>query len=173
MTMNSLLTILPSPINPRDAGTREDWPRIEQAIGIGLPSDYKEYVNSFGTGRIASLLLPFNPFSKNMHLNLIEQKDEILGGLRYDDLLPYPLYPEPKGVLPWGTTDNGQVLSWLTDGVPDKWPVAILAVRNAMYERYDEDMTSFIARLLSREIVSTILPDTFPGDNASLFERLK
>lgn len=108
-----------------------------------------------------------NPFSDNTFTNLSDQIKEQMESYREitkSSPVPYPLYPEPGGLVPWGTTSNGDVLFWLTASQPDRWPVVINECRTDNYELYEEDMTGFLAKLLGRESVSSIFPDDFPGE---------
>ena len=171
VTLESLYRVLLPPVTPIETGSTEEWQGIEKTIGIALPSDYKQYINIFGTGCIGSFLWLFNPFSRNKHLNLLRQIDIKIDALRIlkekwgDKQCPYPLYPEPEGLLPWGTTDNGDVLFWLTIGHPDEWLVVINEARAPIYEEYQESMTNFLSKILSGELVSEVFPNDFPGED--------
>ena len=126
MTLTSLRTIIAPPDLPRESGSPAAWAAVEEELGIALPNDYKEYVHTFGTGKIADFVLPYNPFSDNRFLNLLKQVPKQVGTLRQmkeefgEEECPYPLYPDPAGLLPWGCTDNGNILFWLTTGHPDE-----------------------------------------------------
>lgn len=177
MTFVSLCKILPTPAAPIEVGRVEEWPEIERVVGTMLPSDYKQYINTFGTGCIGNFLWPFNPFSENKHLNLVEQISVSLEALKVlkekwgDRQCPYPLYPESGGLLPWGITDNGDILFWFTVGHPDDWPIVINEARAPVYEKYEESMTSLLSKLISGEIVSDIFPDDFLDRDALFVSR--
>ena len=137
-----------------------------------MPLDYKGYINAFGTGCLDDFIWVLNPFSSNRYLSLFSQGEAALQALRelqsdFGFEVPHPLFPEPGGLLPWGTTDNGDVLYWLTEGRPDDWPVVANAARGPEVERYAMGMSAFLAKVLTREIVSGILPDDFPGEEHS------
>lgn len=161
MTLASLRKIITPPLMPRENGRPEAWAEIEEALGTALPNDYKEYITTFGTGKMADFVWPYNPFSANRFLNLLKQVPNQVGTLRQmkeefgDEECPYPLYPEAEGLLPWGSTGNGDELFWLMIGSPNKWPVVINEARSSRFEQYDESMTSFLAKLLAGKIVST------------------
>ena len=41
-------------------------------------------------------------------------------------MVPYPVYPEPGGLLPWGGIRDGGYAFWLTGpGEPVGWPVVL------------------------------------------------
>jgi len=170
MTLASLGKIITAPAMPRENGSSAAWAVVEKELGIALPGDYKEYVNTFGTGKIADFVLPYNPFSDNRFLNLLKQVPKQVGTLRQmkkefgDEECPYPLYPEPAWLLPWGCTDNGNILFWLTDGHPDKWPVVLSEGRGPGFEQFDESMTGFLTKLLSGEIVSQFFRGFSPSE---------
>jgi len=167
MTLESLSKLITPPISPVDSGTSKDWEEIEKLSGINLPDDYKQFITTFGTGQFGNFLLPFNPFSSNQHLNLLKQVEMRLDSMRKmieiygTDDYPYPLYPDADGLLPWGSTDNGDQLFWLTTGNPNNWSVVVHAPRDGVFEHYAESMTSFLEKLIRRDVVSQIFPKDF------------
>jgi len=171
MTVESLSKLITLPALPVDCGSVEGWQRIEESLSTALPNDYKKYINRFGSGSIGRFLWPFNPFSRNENLNLIEQVKIRLNALqvlkdRFSEKHPYPLYPEMGGLLPWGATDNGDVLFWLTDGKPDDWIVVINESRGPKFEKFEETTTSFLSKLITGDIVSNIIPNDFLDKDA-------
>lgn len=174
MTIEALCEKMIPPKQPLECGSEEEWHKIEKQLGTALPSDYKEYIRTFGTGKIGAFLLPFNPFAKNKYLNLVGQRKETLDALRefYDEAgYAFPLFPDPNGLLPWGVTDNGDLLFWQTRGEPDAWTVVVDESRGGSNEQYDETMTSFLAKLIAGELVSKIIPKKFISKR-KLFEVL-
>lgn len=172
MALEALSNILRHPVEAIEAGSVERWTEIEEIIGTPLPVDYRQYVNTLGSGCIGAFLWPFNPFSESKFLNLIQQINVRLSALR--DLkeqlgeaeCPYPLYPETGGLLPWGATDNGDVFFWLTGGHPDTWIVILNEARGPVYEEYAESMTGVLAKLVAGELGSEIIPSHFIDRNA-------
>jgi hypothetical protein len=174
MTLNALVEVMSPPREPVETGNVEQWTNVKESLGTELPTDYKEYINTFGTGSIGAFLWPYNPFSNNENLNLITRSKLILEAMsvikeRFGDTeVPYPLFPEPEGLLPWGVTDNGDSLFWLTAGNTDEWPVVINESRGPFFERFEEPMTDFLAKLISGEISSEVIPSDFL-DKEALF----
>lgn len=164
MSLNSLLTVLPPPQNPVEVPTAETWNATEMQLSR-LPDDYKAFVDRFGTGNISGFIWILNPASQNRYLNLLVEMKPILSALRElresGEPCPYPLYPEPGGLLPFGKSDNGDALYWLTIGQPEQWPIVVNAARDPAYEKFECDMTDFLAGILNRRIHCSIFPEGF------------
>jgi hypothetical protein len=130
------------------------------------------YIDAYGTGCLDDFIWVLNPFSANSNLNLLTRGEAALSTLRELHAsgirkVPYPIHPAAGGLLPWGITDNGNVLYWLTTGAPDGWPVVLSAVRDGRTERYPCGMATFLVKLLTGEVVSHLLPGDFPGEAPS------
>lgn len=167
MSMYVLKKILVPPSFPNESGIGNIWPSIDK--GLGFPKDYIAFINGYGTGRIADFMAIFNPFSKNQDLNFFEQKKIIIDDLNYlnnedPECFKYNLYPDVDGLLPIGVTDNGDYIFWVVSdlGNSDAWGTAIIASRSPDVEYFDENITSLLAGLLSRRIMSGSLPNSFP-----------
>jgi hypothetical protein len=170
MSIERLLEILTPPPAPAEAPPGGAWAEVEGHVGSPLPDDYKAFVERFGTGRIDNFIWVFNPFSKNRHVNLVEQVEVRLDALKvlrdeFDEELPYKLYPEPSGLLPFAATDNGDVLHWKTDGPPNDWTVVVNESRAPEYEEFDTGMTGFLSDILTRARACRIFPSSFPGQS--------
>jgi len=162
--LDILTEIVLPPKEPYEATGSQNWLEVESALKTSLPRDYKDYINSFGSGQLGELLWVFNPFASDPRLNLLVQVEQILGMWRstkaeYGEVeCPYPLYPEPDGLLPWGYLDTGGSLYWQTSGLPEEWIVVLNESRGPKVERFHETMTGFLTALLSRNLPSNILP---------------
>jgi hypothetical protein len=171
MSLQTLAQIVTPPTDPVDSGSVDEWLAIEEKLGTPLPTDYKEYINTYGTGTIGSFLWPYNPFSNNENLNLITRIEQDLSALRQikdefgEEEVPYPLYPETGGLLSWAISDNGDVLYWLTQGNREDWRIVINESRGPWFEQFEESTTSFLTKLASGDLVTEILGDL--PENAS------
>ncbi|SDI35011.1 SMI1-KNR4 cell-wall [Sinosporangium album] len=159
-TMEELVRLVPPPTEPVDA--RGDWREVEGVLGLGLPGDFKALVELYGVGQFVSFVTPFPPFGA--HPLLIQRAQGLLDRERYmrekePDEYPYPLYPEPGGLLEWGGTDNGDSLCWLTTGEPDNWRVVVWNPRSNAYDAHDVGAVEFLHGWLSGRITSPRLPD--------------
>jgi hypothetical protein len=163
MALNSFRQVVKPPSEPVEARERVNWEEIEAELGIELPSDYKEFVRDFGTGSIGHFLWVYNPISENENLNLLKQTTAQLSGLRRlrnhaPEYLPYALHPNEAGLLPWGVTDNGDLMLWRTEGPSDSWNVVIKESRGPDIEEYSCGMSDFLRALIKGDIQSEIIP---------------
>jgi hypothetical protein len=162
--LDELVRILVPPESPIDTGSAGDWRRIQQEIGTAIPNDYCSFIERYGSGGIDGWLYFFNPFAASKYTNLQRQISARLGALReirreFPRYVPFPVYPEKGGVLPWGCTGNGDTLYWVTTGKPSDWSVCINEGRGPDWDVFAESMTGFLIRLLKRQIRVRIFPD--------------
>ena len=162
---------------------------MERALGTALPSDYKQFINVYGTGEFNDLFFIFNPFSGVEPMNLLWQagvpeslmQDEELGRVyrlgsflehyrqflrENPDACPLPPYPEPGGLLPLGGDSNGGSVLWPTVGPSDEWPLVLLPHGLQPIEKHEMTLVEFLFRWLSGE-----LPGSFGGAGRSFARR--
>jgi len=154
-----------------EIGTDEGWTLTQKTIGTLLPSDYKRFVRTFGTGYISDFIWVFNPFSKKDSMNLLKQINIRLDALReIQKVLPedvlFKFFPEHGGLLPIGATGNGDCLYWLTQGDSDSWPVIVNESRGPDWRRFDLSLTDFLAEILQKKIICDVFPSDFPSKQA-------
>jgi hypothetical protein len=163
MSVKELCEILNYPHFLPDIDTPERWQKIEAALEVSLPTDYKDFIDAFGTVYLGDFIYVLDPFTENQNFNLMGRGDAILeafrdiGSILEGEKYPYPLYPDKDGLLPWGFTINGDHLFWFTHGEPQEWQIAIDESRGASFENYNESISSFLVKLLKKEIRSEIL----------------
>ncbi|MFF4161615.1 SMI1/KNR4 family protein [Streptomyces sp. NPDC001741] len=135
-----------------------DWAEAERALGTRLPEDYKQLVATYGRGDFWGALCLCTPFGEDNPVPLTADLLEDYGPLREDapEDYPYPLFPEPGGLLAWAVTESAAHVCWLTEGPPESWPVVIWS-RDDDYERFDCGAGAFLDGLTSRRIASHLL----------------
>jgi HEAT repeat protein len=167
--LEALVRLMSPPTEPRDAGDPERWPQIELRLGRRLPSDYKAFVATYGSGRVGEFLNVANPFSDNPHVrDLPGEMLQVYRDIRKFEHIPFPIHPEPGGLIPWGDTDNGDVLFWVADPPddPDRWSIAVSEVRGPGWFVHPGPLVRFLREWTTG---SAVIP--FMGDPpASTFE---
>lgn len=162
MTIDTLIKVLAPPPKPFEA-FNGPWEPIEVELGLALPQDYKDFIRHYGSGYFVEFLSIYVPRSRNPNLRLERIVREVCEGLASViplDEPPYPYWPNPGGLLPFGGTDNGDELFWLTRGAPDDWKVVVQDRGLGRFETFDCDLTEFLAGL----ITGGIQPEAFPDD---------
>jgi hypothetical protein len=136
------------------------WAPIEAELGTLLPQDYKDYARIYGSGRFLQFLRVNVPRTGHPNIRLESEIPVVCRIFAEFDLdeRPYPLWPEPGGLLPFGRTDDGDILFWLQRGVPDEWPIVVWGRGLWNYELFECGLTDFLAGLAT----GAILPKDFP-----------
>ncbi len=163
--LSRIRQLIPPPAAPVGTGTPDKWQSVEQALGTTLPLDYKQFIDTYGTGWFAGYIALISPFYEEWPL--LEFKDEILNLYEWrkeefpEGRPPFPTYPEPGGLLPWGVDENGGAFFWRTTGHPEEWTTVVLnADYDDVYDEYPTSLTSFLTGLLE----GTIVVSRFPPD---------
>lgn len=177
MSINELTELVAAPETPKEVPAEPDWKKVEAELGTALPGDYKEFVLTFGTGLLGSFVRVYNPFAASVRTSLISASRldcEILQELKEsegDEEVPFEIFPEVPGLLPWGNDENGNGLYWLTDGEADSWSVIVGAGRDRRWQQFDMTMTSFLAKSFRGDVICNIWPDGFANpDRRYVFE---
>lgn len=158
--------LLPPPIKHQELPTENDWLAIERAF-CPLPSDFKAFVSQYGTGSIGGFIWIFNPASRNEHLNLTTQIVTQLRALHDLTSLGLKGFPEVGGILPFGITDNGDVLAWKVLGSPDSWRVVVVDSRAPRYSEFEVGFSRFIGGVLERAFACRLFPSDFPSSHVT------
>jgi hypothetical protein len=148
-----------------------DWPKVEGAIGVALPEDYKEFIASYGTGKICDFLRVYNPAAADKGANLIWRFGVDLDALRtlrgqFPQYVTFDAFPARGGLIPWGITDNGDGLYWQSG---PKWSVVTADSGYSEFERYSGTMTQFLSAVLSRQYRCGVFPDDFLEQGDAVF----
>jgi hypothetical protein len=159
--------VCPPSISPKK---EVDWDKVELEIGIQLPPDYKQLISVYGHGAFDNFLWVYQPVSEDAFMDLVVQSKrridilrDIKGEFGKKDV-PYGLFPEPGGLLPWGVTDNGNICYWQTiTGGPTKWTVTVNQSRGPRWAEFDGSMTEFLSAVLSGQYQCPVFPDDFPS----------
>lgn len=160
MTIDTLIKAVPPPALPSDAFSGP-WEPIEAELGTPLPQDYKDFVRLYGAGYFMEFLGIDIPRSTNPNIRLETNVPIVCAGfLSIDDAeWPYPFWPKPGGLLPFGGTDDGDMFFWLPRVSPADWGVVVWDRGLNQFEAFHCDLTDFLAGLATGEILSKEFPD--------------
>jgi len=169
MTIEALLKAVPPPAAPVEA-FQGPWAAVEAEIGTPLPQDYKDFVRRYGSGEFLEFFRIYVPWSWHRDARLVPEISRLREAFAEYEELPYPMWPEPGGLLPCGDSDFGDVFFWLTRGAPNEWTVAFWDRGMQEFELFDCDLTDFLAGVVTGRIRPKSFPsDAFPCNR--LFER--
>ncbi len=165
--MSEKINRLTSIVAPPGSPVRKDWDSHQQEIGFSLPEDYKELIETYGGSHWDDYLYVLEPECSNAHYDMIKwerEQSEILEEDWECEEKPVQLQPEGSRLVPWGTTDNGEVLFWLVlpGEDPDNWTVMIREARGEGWEHFELGCADFLAAALTGEVRSEILSSRFP-----------
>jgi hypothetical protein len=154
--LQRLISILPAPERPTGAPMADDWRPVEAELGVRLPDDFKAFLATYGSGVINDLIGISSPTFPPQQGALLRTTQAALSTLRHwreTGRLPYPIHPEPGGLLPWAGTGNGDTYYWLTEprDEPDRWPVVIFDRGDLDWLRHPGPMSAFLADALERK----------------------
>lgn len=158
MPIETLIKVVPPPAAPFEAYDGP-WEPIEAEFGVSLPPDYKDFVRLYGSGYFMQFLGVAVPVSANTYVRLAWGAATIRSMLE-DVVNPQLLWPSRGGMLPFGGTDNGDTLFWLTRGATAEWPVVVLGRGVTEFETFECDLTDFLAGLATGDTQ----PEEFPDD---------
>ena len=162
MTIERLMAVVPPPAAPSET-FRGPWEPVEAKIGRELPPDYKAFVRLYGGGYFFTDAVMINVAGAVSRGARLEAQVPIICGsftAGGDDQLPYRLWPEPDGLIPFGSTMDGDYICWLPEGEPAAWTIVVWGRGLGTFEAFDCDMTDFLAGLVTGEID----PPEFPGE---------
>lgn len=158
MTVETLIKAAPPPTDPFEAYIGP-WQPFEAALRTPLPQDYKDFVRLYGNGRFLDFIGVNVPVSRSPYMRLVSDAETVIHSFHSDEECPYPLWPDPGGLLPFGRTDNGDQFFWLCRGAPPDWRVVVWDRGMLEYEMFDCDLTDFLAGIVTGDIKPKAFPD--------------
>lgn len=135
-----------------------DWADVERGLGFGLPLDYKEFVTAYGPGCVSGVLDIFHPRANVGGLRLDTLWEHAYNSYRslsssYPEMYPYPVYPEPDGLIAVARTFSGNVVYLaprkLLPSVRNDWAVVI---EMGEFVVLDLSFTEFLCGALTGEV---------------------
>ena len=163
--LERVLELVPPPTTPD--GLERSWIEVERQLGLSLPSDYKGFVDRYGTGVIAGSGIELGYigiWNWRATRNPLKGITDVITNYEADRKarhdFPYVCYPSPGGLLPFGGTPNGDHFNWRTNGDPDSWDVVFYAFDSAEMILLEGDCFIRVLRnILARD--SVLVPSEF------------
>ena len=145
-------------------------------LGLKLPADYRKFIDTYGSGLFADFYMVYNPFASSELINLIVCVNRVCGYNRTSQTsnpsrFPYPYFPEPNGLLPWGRDENGNDYFWLRKGSPATWQVVQDSNRGSGILLQPYTMTGFLAGVLEGKVKA--LASHYPNSESHTFTQWK
>ncbi|MEO1163307.1 MAG: SMI1/KNR4 family protein [Chloroflexota bacterium] len=148
--VEQLRKYLPVPDVSDDAPASMDaFLDIEKQLSCTLPTDYKHFVLTYGTGWIGDIMLIYTPFSSKEDFNLLKR---VKRRKDYRIIVPnvLPIYPEKDGMLPLAyIQDNGSIFWHTKSPNPDEWTIVLTQTRGEYFETYDMNLLAFLLNIFS------------------------
>jgi hypothetical protein len=166
MSVERLTHIVEPPERP---ARTVDWPTLETELGLRLPHDYRDLVETYGPGSFDEFIHIYQPNSPLREVDLAHQRERAIWALKKlqegGEEIPYSL-TDPVQLLPFGRTDNGDVCYWFMHDAddPNAWTVVVNAARDSRWVEYLGTVTSFLADVLSGTFEVAVFPDDFPSE---------
>ncbi len=129
---------------------------------------------TYGFGCIDQFLWIYTPYAENENLDLLKQVEVINNAyLEMKEEFPedytFDVFPEKGGLLPFGGTENGDVLYWLTSDNNTPWLIVVYDNRHSEYIEYSKSIIDFLYELSTKGIVCSIFPSGFPSNNTKYY----
>jgi hypothetical protein len=175
-------SIIPPPKEIYVRNGDQEWLTVFKAFGTRLPEEFLQFHKSYGDGYFFSLshkmsanisIFGSNNLKQNSFLFSVPEKMNELRQIKAKSpkKIPFPLFWEPRGLLPWGCGTNGSVFCWITDGdLVDNWETVIIRPPSGDYQHYNLTMIELLIKVISGEIECSLLPKGFPGKKGVAYE---
>ena len=159
-----------------------NWSEIQKNLGMSFPLDYRAWAAAYPSLEIDEFLWVRHPsefyervgqsgivreFRGLNRVYPIENARHFDGDGEVIDGDPSRVFfPSEGGYLPWGTTDNGDLMMWNCMGAPEQWNVVVVDGQGIFWQEFDCGFLEFLVKLLRREFISKVLPSDFPIEPA-------
>ena len=146
------------------------WADVETELGYRLPADFKALMSRFPSGTFADKFNVVSPVQNRKSLDRFREESAMLLNDLFeqrafaaqeddpDEDVPYAIYPEPGGLIPWGSGDE-HAYYWLATDLaePDGWTVVYSLRRDTGWGAYPGTMSKFLLDATSGRYVDRML----------------
>ncbi len=155
--IEELKSILPPPASAPECDEGQ-LRRNQKALRVKFPDDYIEFGRIYGNSAIRCgydwyVVSPFSPMFLEIAMRHARNQMEYKASQEVEGM-PFGIFPELGGILPFATTGGGDWVGWITDGAPNEWTVVDMEnYDHGQYELLDMGFAEYFCRVLSRDIV--------------------
>lgn len=176
MSISELQLVISPPMSQTEVGNAAKWATAEAILGTALPRDYFEFASHYGTGYLCNFwnMEILNPFSDSYHGRLrsfckLLRYERGLGSVRSRF---YGVFPDSSGWLLWGYNDVGIQFCWVTEGVPDEWPILVID-KQRTFQQFHMPLTTFLAELITGHLrIPFLVMNEYTPDDTVQFRSL-
>lgn len=159
-TFEQLKALLTLSARPVKTGTAEEWAEARRRLGRRFPVDYCQFVSTYGSCAIDNFYLTIlNPFVEDGSFWRDLERERAIDAEDVEVCDPHDTgmwFPRPRGMIPWGSTDDGRNMLWLAnDSDPDGW--AVFEEWDTSGMTFDGGMEDFLLASLRQERVGLSL----------------
>jgi hypothetical protein len=153
------LQALAKPVSTPDSALRAEIEFFGSQLGLRLPPSYLEFIEQYGfSGYWQQFWYVLDPRTDGGWTSPADDLSgrNILSAHRvirasWPDDVPYPIFPEAGGLLPWAATDNGGRFFWLTEGPSESWTTIYAPDRSGGFTEIEMDVPAIVWGLISGE----------------------
>jgi hypothetical protein len=140
------------------------WDQSASDVGLQFPAGYREFIDRYGPGVVNDELNVYAPIPDAISgrppgiRGFVARTTDDIGPIITDsreewpEEYPFPMYPEPGGLLLWADSPNGGFCFWSVDGPdPDRWPIVVWVRQMDVWQRFDGGFLNFLTAVVSRD----------------------
>ncbi len=148
-------------VSPPDAPLDFDKTVLQRNQGIlriEFPADAVEFAKVFGSGRFkcAYTWEVWSPSRQTFPLIVLEFSrifNMFKESMEIDDV-PFAIFPDVGGILPFATSSDGDWVCWITKGEPNDWKVVDLyQYEQGFYQILEMGFSEYFYNVLTRNVV--------------------
>lgn len=149
------------------AGLLVDWETVQKAWELVFPSDFKEFLASYGDGLSdldLGVLVPTTVTPETC-----DEPGAPKGGMGFitadtratwADTEPTGIDATAEDLVTWGAAGSADLYCWLAQGNPEDWPVVLFSHDDDTWSRFDCGMAEFLRRVLSADSRAEAMQDS-------------
>ncbi|MDG3009793.1 hypothetical protein G4X40_06490 [Rhodococcus sp. D2-41] len=169
--MSAALDRLRELVEPPEGVVGYDWSATEKELGLRLPEDFTQLVDTYGCVLFGDTFRPYHPDPQHPWVDLATCTSEMRENL--DVPIEYPPESIPAGVtiddpsafVSWGGSDSGDYFLWHTGSPnPDEWTIVLTDLYPAQWYFYSGSVSELLVDWLTHRIRPPQLPKYFDRD---------